>query len=199
MKGCLFFGFLLLATRGHGRNIAKRSDDTDPLAIVVQSLSNRLAQLEAQLTADHAQLEAKDRHVAFLAKFSSNNDVTVHNSSPYKFNNVILNDGNGYDPVTGIFTAPVAGVYIISAQFFTYGNNNGRPLFDITINGNTYVRIGFDADSHTSTGEDSDSTSFTLKLHAGDRVWATSAMDGATYTLYGSYHTFFSGALLYSA
>jgi hypothetical protein len=65
------------------------------------------------------------------------------------------------------------------------------------VNGNPQARLAFDADASTASGEDSDSTSFTTKLSANDRVWVNSAGNQA-YTFHGLYHTFFSGALLYS-
>jgi hypothetical protein len=39
----------------------------------------------------------------------------------YKFDAVPLNDGHGYDPNQGVFKAPVSGVYLFTAQFFTHG------------------------------------------------------------------------------
>ena len=65
------------------------------------------------------------------------------------------------------------------------------------MNGHTYVRLAFDAESNTMThGELSDSTSFSVKLHAGDEVWAESPE--SALNLWGIYHTFLSGALLYA-
>ena len=58
--------------------------------------------------------------------------------------------------------------------------------------------MAFDAiDDAMTRGSDSDSTTIWIKLQAGDKVW-TSAAVGDEYTLYGVYHTMFSGALLYA-
>jgi hypothetical protein len=70
-------------------------------------------------------------------------------------------------------------------------------LIDVKVNGNTQARVGFDADAASNSGEDSDSTSFVVRLNVGDRVWVSSAGNDV-YTLWGLMHTFFSGALLYS-
>ena len=73
-----------------------------------------------------------------------------------------------------------------------------RPLLDIKVNGDTRVRLAFDAaPEEMAHGEDSGSTSFSIKLQAGDRVWVESFTD-TTNNLWGNFHTFFSGALLYS-
>ena len=64
--------------------------------------------------------DTKDHQVAFLAQLS-NGKVDTPASGPFQFDVVIFNDGNGYDPAIGIFTAPVSGVYMFAAQFFTGG------------------------------------------------------------------------------
>ena len=81
---------------------------------------------------------------------------------------------------------------------YCWQGQSQRPLLDIKLNGNTYTRLGFHEESNNmSSGEDSDSTAFSIKLQAGDRVWAQSAENKIFY-LWGIHHTFFSGALLYS-
>lgn len=43
-----------------------------------------------------------------------------------KFERVLVNEGNGYDPSTGKFTAPVDGVYFFS---WTYHTNRGSVTY----------------------------------------------------------------------
>ena len=64
--------------------------------------------------------DTKDQHVAFLAQFSVAGKVTTPASGPLQFDKIIFSEGNAYDRATGIFTAPVSGVYIFAAQFFTH-------------------------------------------------------------------------------
>ena len=56
------------------------------------------------------------------------------------FNKVILNDGNGYSMYSGVFTAPIAGVYHFNffigidlnteyAILCRYGSSKGTRLF----------------------------------------------------------------------
>ncbi|XP_030054481.1 EMILIN-1 [Microcaecilia unicolor] len=50
-------------------------------------------------------------HVSFSAALSSSQDT----AGTIAFDKVLVNDGNHYDPRTGVFTAPVDGRYFISA------------------------------------------------------------------------------------
>ncbi|KAI1897339.1 hypothetical protein AGOR_G00082300 [Albula goreensis] len=45
-----------------------------------------------------------------------------------KYSDVILNVGGGYDKKTGVFTAPVTGVYQF---FFSYQSGRGREMTDL--------------------------------------------------------------------
>ena len=74
-----------------------------------------------------------------------------------------------------------------------------HPLLDIKLNGDILVRLAFDTSSSVrETGEDSDFTTVSVKLQAGDKVWVESA-GNHSHNMWGMYHTFFAGALLYSA
>ena len=76
--------------------------------------------------------DTKDWQVAFQAPFSDGK-VNTPASGPFHFDVVIFNDGNGYDPTIGIFTAPVSGVYIFAAQFFTGGVSTVRTWLHVFI------------------------------------------------------------------
>ena len=136
-----------------------------------------------------------DHHVAFSTQFSADHP-TAQITSPFKFDQVIFNDGNAYNPTLGVFTAPFPGVYTFSLQIFTYGSE--RPVVDIRVNGRVAHRMALDTTTlaGSQNGEDSDSMSVTLKLAQGDRVWVETIIDNIS--LWGSVHTFFTGALLYS-
>ena len=47
------------------------------------------------------------------------------NNGPIKFDAVINNVGNGYNPQTGVFTAPVTGTYVMYAQIMKHGVQAG--------------------------------------------------------------------------
>ena len=141
--------------------------------------------------------ESARRHAAFLAQFSAQR-VGGPDSTALKFDHVIFNDGDHYDPSLGIFTAPYPGVYVFSAKFFTDGTQAAHPVLDVKVNGNTQDRMSFgEPGLEGGVQQSSHSTSMTLRLRAGDRVWVES-YKSRVYKLYGIFHTFFSGALLYS-
>jgi hypothetical protein len=58
---------------------------------------------------------------AFIATVTSGSPITVSPTSitqrPIIYNNVIKNDGNGYNASTGIFTSPSSGYYQVNAAF----------------------------------------------------------------------------------
>ena len=55
--------------------------------------------------------------------------------SVMKFSNVLLNVGDSYDSTTGVFTAPVAGLYQFTAHLCVDKGQN--IYYEITKNGNT--------------------------------------------------------------
>jgi len=58
--------------------------------------------------------------------------------SVMKFSKVLLDEGGGYDSSTGVFTAPVAGLYLFTAQLCV---EKGQSLYSqITKNGNALQR-----------------------------------------------------------
>ena len=71
-------------------------------------------------------------NVAFFAQFE-NDHATGSASEIYVFDSVILNNGNAYNAITGIFTVPVDGVYLIGLQLFTDGGASEHPFVDIKV------------------------------------------------------------------
>nr|XP_022294299.1 cerebellin-2-like [Crassostrea virginica] len=85
------------------------------------------------------------RKVAFTASVVASN--TSWNSGTLIFNQVISNVGNGYDPKTGVFTAPRAGTYIFYAAAVEYSTQYLR--LDIVINNVPKVRLlGYNSASY---------------------------------------------------
>ncbi|XP_062621363.1 uncharacterized protein LOC134282953, partial [Saccostrea cucullata] len=67
--------------------------------------------------------------VAFHAILSKRlNNIPVN--TILKFENVLTNEGKGYSPTTGKFTAPVDGVYSFS---WTYSTNKGSRFFVVGV------------------------------------------------------------------
>ena len=58
--------------------------------------------------------EKQEAEVGFNARFSSKPTVSVTGTQNIVFDHVDLNQGHGYDKITGMFTAPVSGLYQFS-------------------------------------------------------------------------------------
>jgi hypothetical protein len=109
------------------------------------------------------------------------------------FDHVVTNAGNGYDPQTGFFTAPVAGYYAFSIVIM---EPNGATHPDLSVE---VVKNGAIVDMAYVHNEPSDlteqgSTHAVVHLAAGDRVWIRQhAGDG----IRGSVWTVFTGYLVH--
>ncbi|VDI14399.1 Hypothetical predicted protein [Mytilus galloprovincialis] len=96
----------------------------------------------------------------------SHNLVNVPNGQVIIFDKTSVNVGNGYSTHTGIFRAPVAGVYQFS---LTIGGNVVNTHANILHNGNI---IGYLYADHFHDGQYGRATlTLALYLDIGDEVW----------------------------
>ena len=136
-----------------------------------------------------------DKHVAFKAHFSAST-LHVPGNAAYKFDSLIFNDGDAYNPVLGVFTAPYDGMYIFSAQLFAHANE--ILLADLMVNGAIVSRWALRTERLASgEREQSSITTVTVKLSEGDTVWVQQSIS-TPMDIFGSVHSFFTGALLYA-
>ena len=105
------------------------------------------------------------------------------------FPHVITNNGNGYDPSTGKFTASKKGTYVFFVTVNTYSNN--YIYLDIVHNGASKVRTL----SHNTASYLTGSNMAVLELNKGDTVWV-SRNNGQSYYSHSVPITTFSGFLL---
>lgn len=126
---------------------------------------------------------------AFQSAFSAciNQSFPAHNL-PVPFPRVLANRQGHFDPVAGIYTAPVNGTYVFSFHLAVAGRALKVGLF---YNFYPYVRVTEAADKSTA------SHSIALRLTQGDRVWlqVKDATTNGMYTDSESSSTF-SGYLL---
>jgi len=110
------------------------------------------------------------------------------------FNQVLINDGNGYNSLTGIFTAPVTGTYFFNFTIHVWDLINAKLVKD----GHDLVAI-VAASPHDLAKGEQNSNSVVVQLNVGQSVWAQSYFN-ADVTVDG-YEDFrvvtFSGFLLY--
>ncbi|XP_052252671.1 uncharacterized protein LOC127859356 isoform X2 [Dreissena polymorpha] len=102
--------------------------------------------------------------------FSAYLDKYVQNLGPghtIQFGQVVLNEGDAYNPYTGIFTVPVSGVYMITAALESLYNH--IQWFNILIDGDITSSIAFDPWTY---GANSMGTNIVLvRLEKGQSVW----------------------------
>lgn len=158
----------------------------------MQQLSAKLSDLEARQIRDETRLSSLEPRISFRAEFSPS--TLTPPSGPFKFDHVVINDGSGYDPILGVFTAPVSGLYLFSCQYYTQSGSQ-KPQVDIRVNGNMIARMSGAATADAY----SDMTSSTARLSQGDRVWMEGTSTTGEGNFWGPGHTFFFGALLYTA
>ena len=102
------------------------------------------------------------------------------------FGTVDLNEGNGYDPSTGIFTAPSAGLYVFDWTTMTH---QGRDVYTSLVVNGIFKSWNHCRDSLSKTYL-SCSKMTIVKLKQGDKVWIGVFSESAT--IYKHY-TSFSG------
>ena len=129
--------------------------------------------------------------VAFHANLNSHL-INLEPNATIKFGNVQLNKGNGYDPNTGIFTAPEDGVYSFAWSFLS------------KVGGTVYVAAVIDNADHVYTRIQDQQSKFIStsghllhELKEGSRVWLRTFHVAATF-IHGSYYSYFSGSKINS-
>lgn len=129
--------------------------------------------------------------IAFHAYLKS----TLHNVTPnttITFESVHLNKGDGYDPASGIFTAPEDGVYSFAWSFLS--KKGGTVYFAAVVNNADRVHTCINNQQSTYI---STSGYLIYELKSGNKVWIRTWYVPATY-IHGGYYTYFSGSKINS-
>ncbi|XP_065927337.1 putative uncharacterized protein MYH16 [Magallana gigas] len=135
----------------------------------------------------------ESKHHAFSAGISSSN--SGWSGSTLVFPKVIYSEGTGYNPSTGIFTAPTAGTYVFYVSVQSALQKN--IYVDIVLNGSAKVRALAWYNSGNSIAIHQTGTNLViLHLQTGDRVWVKRG-GGTGYYSDSAHSTTFSGLKLY--
>ncbi|XP_067248903.1 complement C1q-like protein 4 [Chanodichthys erythropterus] len=138
--------------------------------------------------------ENRDREIAFSAALTQSNGENI---GPFPtevtltYKNVFTNIGNAYNPITGVFTAPLKGAYMFRISVFGYGPNPAGAC--IYKNGEKLV-IAF---ANQPQRELNSSNGVVLILEVGDVVYVRLYPNTKIYDSYNN-HSTFSGYLLFT-
>ncbi|XP_063404332.1 uncharacterized protein LOC134687806 [Mytilus trossulus] len=113
---------------------------------------------------------------------------TVSSNTKVKFDKVWTNVGNGYDPNTGIFTAPRAGLYHITAVILSQSGANFYPKL-------YHNKVQVSGSYITGDGDKTGTFDAVFSLQKADEVYI---VGHSTYTIYsdGFAHATFSGHII---
>ncbi|XP_023154803.2 collagen alpha-1(X) chain-like [Amphiprion ocellaris] len=112
--------------------------------------------------------------------------------SPIVFNEVLVNQGSAYNNITGVFTAPLAGIYqfVFVAQLCR-GHHNNRWYF--MVNGVQNLLCH----AQVADGQTTLNTCYFMKeLKKGDQVWVKQSAESCSWASTTSKTITFSGILL---
>ncbi|XDV25792.1 hypothetical protein PO909_029649 [Leuciscus waleckii] len=137
--------------------------------------------------------ENRDREIAFSASLmqSSSGHIGPFTSEiTLTYRNVFTNIGNAYNPITGVFTAPLKGAYMFRISVYGHGPTpSGASIYK---NGERMVL----AYAHQPQRELNSSNGVVLILEVGDvvyvRLWPNTRIYDDQYN-----HNTFSGFLLF--
>lgn len=113
--------------------------------------------------------------VAFTATRTQRQSFTTETT--LVFSNALTNIGGGYNAVTGVFTAPLGGVYVFICKITERQNSVGPTIYFVKNGANQGSNVGTEGPSNSFR---SSSSSIVLELSPGDRVWLK---------IHGSYYT----------
>lgn len=122
--------------------------------------------------------------MAFTASLSDG--YQVNTDEIIKFDAVWVNIGDGYNPDSGVFTAPKSGLYLISNTIRSYGDDDLQC--SLWVNDESTV---FSAGSSTSSG----TLTILMMIQKGDRICITS-FDDFKKVIFGHDFSMFSAFLL---
>nr|KAG5710430.1 hypothetical protein BaRGS_022248 [Batillaria attramentaria] len=182
---------------------SERSDDPASLETLVMTQAQTIQQLQAklaametkfenELTALRARITKQETQVAFNVRLDSSFVGRDFNGTEtLLFDAVDVNLGDGYDNLTGIFTAPVAGVYEFTFKI-THTPPGALHVF--------LVKNGHELAEAEANGDDREypdraSSTVVVQLKVGNKVWVRRS-DGDSTHIQGAFRSSFAGVLV---
>ncbi|XP_003454798.2 complement C1q-like protein 3 [Oreochromis niloticus] len=177
-----------------GLTLAQDTVETDAMTEKFNSLETKMMNIESKLENYESrilQLEQKERNaVIFSAGIGVDSPFGPFNTDiTMIYDTVLVNIGNAYSPVTGIFTAPVSGVY-----FFTiFSHAGGRHETWLHLYKNNEVILHIHDHPSTDPADNGGNAAF-LQLQQGDTVYVR--LKANTHVYKARTVTTFSGFLV---
>ncbi|KAL3871595.1 hypothetical protein ACJMK2_039586 [Sinanodonta woodiana] len=154
-------------------------------------LHSRIKDLEEEVN----YFKAKDRmrrlapsNVGFTARLTNSITLGLSSQQALVFDNVYINVGNGYDATTGVFRAPVPGMYVIMVTVSSEGDSIADDI-EVVHNGVALCRL-------TQVHYGGCSCNVVARLKVGDAVWAREFFHRSDDHIRGNYFTTFSMGLM---
>ncbi|XP_029017944.1 complement C1q-like protein 2 [Betta splendens] len=194
---------LTAAAQAQGKLEESLSAVMQRMTTMEASLSSFRRQAEQLQTVNKAQEEqlqsltnavaVASSNVAFSAALG-NSMGPFEQDTPLRYQRILSNIGNGYNPATGIFTAMVRGVYYFS--YTMYNNNVGQSNSMVSLIKNSQRVVSTWGTVGNET-HDSATNAAVVQLEAGDSVFVQLY---ATRIIYDNsyYYNTFSGFLLFT-
>ncbi|XP_076142428.1 complement C1q-like protein 2 [Alosa pseudoharengus] len=173
--------------------IKELKEKQEEQAAAVRAVGGRVNLTGSQV--EELRREREERRVAFSASLVASGDETFgpfKDATPLVLKNPFINIGSAYNPNTGVFTAPVRGVYHF--VFFIFGNGHGSTPTGVSLYKNaqhTVIAYSQQASMYVKP-----SNGASLVLEVGDVVYLKLYPNGWVRDN-GNFHTTFSGHLLF--
>ena len=122
---------------------------------------------------------------AFFASKTSNTTNATGDGTIYTviFDTIVKNQGSGYNNSTGIFTAPVTGIYVFTTSLLleniAVASNIAVLAFAGSVYNSRFLTLGISPAIYNSFGG---SGSFIVPMTSGDTMSVTAALFGGTKT-----------------
>ncbi|XP_041698455.1 multimerin-2-like [Coregonus clupeaformis] len=182
----------LTASESQVEELTKRNEAQAVKLISMETRSN--------ITESHVEVlkrNSQDRKLAFSASLAApgqHGDTGPFNTgTTLVYRNIYSNIGNAYNPTTGIFTAPVRGLYLFRFYIYGGGDNSVPTTAALHKNGHQLAI----AHARQASGGISSSNGVSVVLEVGDVVymhlWAGRKIYDDGYR-----HSTFSGHLLFT-
>ncbi|BFZ19649.1 hypothetical protein BsWGS_22688 [Bradybaena similaris] len=134
--------------------------------------------------------ERQTTAIAFTASLVENTKVAA--GQTVRYNNTITNIGNGYDTNTGIFTAPLAGLYGFQLSVLT--QKSSEAWLELFVNEKYIISVN----SKLASGFDAAVSFVLLTLKVGDRVQVKARSESLLFGRTTEQYCTFSGFLIAS-